>query len=149
MPSWSSRPNEPPMPECLGYFLTWVTYGTWLPGDERGWIWHDRGEQPPHPIRKLEAEATMTEDACVLDVEQRKIVETTISAHCTIRGWQLHVVNCRTNHLHVVVSAPVHPDTIRKQFKAWCTRRLKEHEQSQTQSRGISKPVREIGRAHV
>ena len=22
----------------LAYFLTWTTYGTWLPGDERGWI---------------------------------------------------------------------------------------------------------------
>ena len=23
--------------EPLAYFLTWTTYGTWLPGDERGW----------------------------------------------------------------------------------------------------------------
>ncbi len=30
------RENEPPMPEPLAYFLTWPTYGTWLPGDERG-----------------------------------------------------------------------------------------------------------------
>jgi hypothetical protein len=22
----------------IGYFLTWVTYGTWLPGDARGWV---------------------------------------------------------------------------------------------------------------
>jgi hypothetical protein len=22
--------------EPLAYFLTWTTYGTWLPGDERG-----------------------------------------------------------------------------------------------------------------
>ena len=37
-------------------------------------------------------------------------------------------MNCRTNHLHVVVSADRHPDEVRKQFKAWCTRRLKELE---------------------
>jgi hypothetical protein len=27
-----------PMNEPLAYYLTWTTYGTWLPGDERGWV---------------------------------------------------------------------------------------------------------------
>ena len=120
------RPNEAPLPEPLAYFLTWPTYGTWLPGDERGWVAYHRGWQFPDPIRKLEAEALMNEDACVLDTEQRQVVEKTITDHCQFRGWQLHAVNCRTNHLHVVVSANVHPDDVRKQFKAWCTRHLKE-----------------------
>lgn len=122
------RPNESPMAEPLGFFLTWATYGTWLPGDERGWIEYRHGWQVPSPVRKLEGEARMTEDACVLDQEQRTLVEKTIADHCQIRGWQLHAVNCRTNHLHVVVSTNLHPDEIRKQFKAWCTRRLKESE---------------------
>jgi hypothetical protein len=26
------------MDDPIGYFLTWVTYGTWLPGDARGWV---------------------------------------------------------------------------------------------------------------
>ena len=34
--------NRPPLPDPLAYFLTWSTYGTWLPGDERGWIEHER-----------------------------------------------------------------------------------------------------------
>ena len=122
------RPNESPMAEPLGFFLTWATYGTWLPGDDRGWIEYRHSWQLPSPARKLEAEARMTEDACILDPEQRALVEKTIADHCQIRGWQLHAVNCRTNHLHVVVSANLHPDEIRKQFKAWCTRRLKELE---------------------
>ena len=70
----------------------------------------------------------MTEDACVLDDEQRSVVEKTIADHCRIRGWELHAVNCRTNHLHVVVSSDRHPDEVRKQFKAWCTRRLRKLE---------------------
>ncbi len=68
----------------------------------------------------------MAEDACVLDGEQRRLVEETIGVHCRIRGWGLYEVNCRTNHLHVVVGADRHPDDVRKQFKAWCTRRLNE-----------------------
>ncbi len=67
----------------------------------------------------------MTEDACVLDAEQRRLVEETIAKHCEIRGWKLHEVSCRSNHLHVVVTADCHPNQVRAQFKAWCTRRLK------------------------
>jgi hypothetical protein len=37
------RENEGPLPDPLAYFLTWATYGTWLPGDERGWIQYHRG----------------------------------------------------------------------------------------------------------
>ena len=94
-----TRPHEPPMPEPLAYFLTWPTYGTWLPGDERGWVLYGKGSQPADPVRKLEAEARMTEDVCILDQEQRRVVEKTIADHCRIRGWELHVVNCRSNHL--------------------------------------------------
>ena len=26
------------MSDMVGYMLTWTTYGTWLQGDERGWV---------------------------------------------------------------------------------------------------------------
>jgi REP element-mobilizing transposase RayT len=123
-----SRVNEPPMADALAYFLTWPTYGTWLPGDARGWVEYRQGWKMPNPVRELEAKARMSEDACFLDGEQRKVVEQTIADHCRIRGWELHAVNCRTNHLHIVVTADRDPDQVRVQFKAWCTRRLKELE---------------------
>src|SRR5262245_21672283 len=120
------RPNEPPMPEPLAYFLTWSTYGTWLPGDERGWTEYRHGWKLPDPIRKLEAEAKMTEDACLLDREQRNRVENQIAETCRFRGWTLHAVNCRSNHFHVVVAADTTPNKVRNDLKAWCTRRLRE-----------------------
>jgi REP element-mobilizing transposase RayT len=120
------RDHEPPMAEVLAYFLTWVTYGTWLPGDERGWIECRHGWRLPDPVRKQEAEARMTEDACILDGEQRQVVEKQIAETCRCHGWELHAVNCRSNHVHVVVTASIHPNVVRNQFKAWCTRRLKE-----------------------
>ncbi len=123
-----SRPFEPPMPDPLAFFLTWTTYGTWLPGDERGWVDYGIGFQLPDPMLKWEAQARMTEDACILDDEQRRLVEKTITDHCRIRGWELHAVNCRTNHVHVVVSANRDPKEVRDQFKAWGTRKLKELE---------------------
>src|SRR5262249_43130205 len=106
---------------------------------ERRWVQRGQGFQLPDPIRKREAEARMTEDACILDDEQREVVERTIADHCRIRGWRLHIVNCRTNHVHVVVTADRDPDTVREQFKAWCTRRLKELEQL----RRPTSPIRE------
>jgi hypothetical protein len=115
----AGRPHEPPLPDPLAFFITWSTYGTWLPGDDRGWIEYRRGWQLPDPARELEAQAAMTEDACILDREQRQLVEDTIADDCEKRGWQLHSVNCRSNHLYVVVSANCHPKRVRAQFNAF------------------------------
>jgi REP element-mobilizing transposase RayT len=111
----------------LGYFLTWVTYGTWLPGDSRGWVEYRHGWQLPDPIRELEAQARMTEDACLLTPVQRLSVERQITETCAHRDWVLHAVNCRTNHVHAVVSADVDdPKKIRIALKAYATRVLKQ-----------------------
>ncbi len=130
------RPHEAPMPDPLAYFITWLTYGTWLPGDERGWIEYRNGWQMPDPIRKLEALAIMSEDSCRLDPEQRTAVEKQIAETCRYREWELHAVNCRTNHLHVVVSAPIRPKIVRSQLKAWCTRALKGLEEDRLHDTG-------------
>lgn len=110
----------------IGYFLTWVTYGTWLPGDARGWIKYHAGWQLPDPIRDLEAKARMTEDACILTIEQRRAVEAQIAETCAFRDWILHAANCRSNHAHAVITADVaEPAKIRIDLKAWTTRILK------------------------
>jgi REP element-mobilizing transposase RayT len=138
-----ARENEPPMAEPLAYFLTWSTYGTWLPGDERGWIEYRHGWQLPDTVRQLEAAARMTEDACRLDGEQRDAVERQVAETCKFRGWELHAVNCRSNHAHVVVTANLDPKAVRNQLKAWSTRRLKELELQRRQS-GIITPSRSV-----
>jgi hypothetical protein len=51
----------------LAYFLTWTTYGTWLPGDERGW--NRKGgpaPQPPNPLLVALARSRMKEPEFVL-----------------------------------------------------------------------------------
>jgi len=81
----------------------------------------------------------MTEDACRLDPVQRREVEDQIAETCQVRGWVLHAVNCRSNHLHMVLTADRHPEVVRSQLKAWCTRRLKKLEQE----RKANGPIRE------
>jgi REP element-mobilizing transposase RayT len=45
---------------------------------------------------------------------------------CNYRGWRLEALNIRTNHVHVVVSAPVAPELVMTTLKAWATRRCRE-----------------------
>ncbi len=132
------QPMKMPSPfnsgEPVAYFLTWTTYGTWLPGDERGW--NRKGEPeplPPTPLFVEMARSEMKDTPFFLSVEARLLVEQTIRQHCVFRGWALHAVNARSNHVHVVVSAKRHsPETMCKQFKAWCTRRLKDSQPDRT-----------------
>ena len=125
MRSTRRRDCEPPLPEPLADFLTWPTDGTWLPGDERGWVEYRHGWQLADPARQRETQARLREDACLLDQDQRRLVELTIADHCRVRGWTLDTVNCRSNHGHVIVAGDCEPKEIREQFQAWCTRRLK------------------------
>ena len=113
--------------EPLGYFLTWSTYGTWLPGDKRGW--RRKGEieiQPPSRISLESAKSAMKETTFRLNKKDRLVVEATIARHCEIRNWELHTARARSNHVHVVLTAPSYtPETVRDQLKAWCTQKLK------------------------
>jgi REP element-mobilizing transposase RayT len=116
---------------AIAFFSTRTTYGTWLPGDQRGWFERGRGLQPPDRMREFEATLRMTEHAFMLDLEQRRLVEQIIADHCAMRKWILHAVNCRSNHVHVVVTAPDRAIEIpREQFKSWCTRKLRDRERS-------------------
>lgn len=117
------------MGEPLAYFLTWTTYGTWLPGDERGWVDGTGRRREPDESLKKTASDSMAEPSFTLDLPQRSLVLRTIVAHARIREWELHALACRSNHVHVVLSAKGRPpDEVMSQFKAWCTRRLREAE---------------------
>ena len=113
--------------EPIAFFITWTTYGTWLPGDQRGWKRRgDADVQLPDLIYESSARKKMKEPAFLLSVADRKVVADTIGKHCEIRHWHLRAANPRSNHVHVVVTAPEYsPETVSDQFKAWCTRKLK------------------------
>jgi len=114
-----------------------------LPGDERGWVEEPGRFREPDAKREEAARRRMTEPELTLDLEQRVIVETTIADHCRIRRWHLHAVKCRTQHVHVVVTAPNRdPDDVMDQLKAWCTRRLKEHLTSKPEAQAKERTTR-------
>lgn len=111
----------------IAYLITWTTYGSWLPGDARGWVRTGEPDiQPADGGRVRDARERMRYEAVVLTAEQRTTVRRTIEEHCRIRGWRLDALNVRSNHVHLVAAAGARPEDVMEQLKAWCSRRLNE-----------------------
>ena len=118
--------------EPLAYFLTWTTYGTWLPRDDRGWAKRKKGFQDPQPKLREWSDRKLEEPPCTLSLRQRALVDQTIRERCEMRGWKLWAVNVRSNHVHVVVFArDTSPAKVRNEFKARCSARLSEDRAAQ------------------
>jgi REP element-mobilizing transposase RayT len=122
------------MLDPITYFITWTTYGTWLPGDARGWRAWRRGPQEPSPHLNIWCRLQMSESAIVLTDSQRRSVEAGCLQHALVRQWVLHTVQARSNHVHLVVTADKPPKTVRDQFKANATRAIRESASPITQS---------------
>ncbi len=106
-------------------FITWTTYGTWLPGDHRGWRKWKRGQRPPQPRLEEWCRDRLMEQPVLLNEVQRRAVENVILEHAEFRQWILHAVSARSNHVHAAVSAAAIPKQVRDQLKANATRALR------------------------
>ncbi len=108
------------------YFMTWTTYGTWVPGDQRGWRKCQLGNQPPQPRLEDWCREQMNEPPVLLDKCQQQAVESVCKEHANFRGWGLHAICVRSNHVHVAISTDASPLKVRDQLKANATRALRE-----------------------
>lgn len=93
----------------LAHLITFHCHGTWLHGDDRGSSdrFHNRYKSP-HITGNEQwhryNQRSLRSAPVTLCAEQPESVERAIRETCEFRRWQLHVVNVRTNHVHVVVS---------------------------------------------
>jgi len=115
----------------LAYLITFRTYGTWLHGDTRGSVDREHNVfQTPlllaNPRRERGARQRSKHAPVMLNAAQRQVAREAIVAVCAHRQWSLHELNVRSNHVHVVVSAPRHPDHVMGSFKSWATRRMRQ-----------------------
>lgn len=98
-----------------------------------------KGEQQPQPLLEDWCQGRMKEEAVLLSPQHRDAVEEVVREHAAHRGWELHAVSARSNHVHVAVT--VVPKTgnqndrvadgvkrVRDQFKANATRVLRQGE---------------------
>ena len=115
----------------LAYHLTWTCYGQWLPGDERGYV--DRENRTPgtpyapwNPRRLSAAANAMREDACWLNLHQRRLAAEGVREASAGQGWRLLAVNVQPDHVHALVDArDVTGKHAIRVLKAFATRRLR------------------------
>ena len=112
-----------------GFLITWTTYGTWLPGDMRGWSKRGEVKQESQPALEQWCQNNLVSEVVVLGKPDRVTVEDAIREHCQVRNWGLPAVNARSNHVHLVVQAYEKPTIVRDQLKANCTRKLRRQSQ--------------------
>jgi REP element-mobilizing transposase RayT len=122
------------------WLLTWTTYGTWLPGDERGFVSNVRdGDGPevkhntpgtPYDARQrglaIAAREQMAGDTIWLTAEQAKALAGQFRETATFRGWSLQALAIMANHVHLVVGVldDPEPDTLLRDFKSYGSRNL-------------------------
>jgi hypothetical protein len=118
-----------PLP--LVYLLTFRTYGTWLPGDPRGWRRHGDGPgAPPRAPAPRLHRATLAQIAwppLLLSASAAAIVRRSVATTAGTRGWRLHAVQAVSTHVHVVVGAPAEATAVVASLKAYAGRDLRAH----------------------
>ena len=115
----------------LAYFITFHTYGTWLPGNPRGSVdAHHRIFGTPYvglaEGRQASSAQRLAHPPVELLPEERTVVLSTTQEVCRHRGWVLHAANIQFNHVHAVIRAEPTPERVMNDLKAWATRRVVE-----------------------
>jgi REP element-mobilizing transposase RayT len=122
------------------WLLTWTTYGTWLPGDARGFVSAvDDGEGgttihniPGTPVdadwQSLHefAKAKLQSAPVFLDLPEAREIERQLRETAAFRGWRLTSMAIMRNHVHLVVGVPgdPNPEDLLRDFKSYASRAL-------------------------
>jgi REP element-mobilizing transposase RayT len=85
----------------VGYMVTWTTYGTWLPGDKRGYV--KRGKiLPGNPKIKESSQTLQKSTTLILNSEQKTIIRKAILQEAERTGHKIEALAVCTNHIHLV-----------------------------------------------
>jgi hypothetical protein len=121
--------------------LTWTCYGTWLPGDSRGFVGNIREADGSHAnhneygtpfsakMPRLEAwvRERMKGEPVSLEQADADAMVAQYRETARIRKWSLEAASVIFNHTHLVVGVPGESDTLLDTFKSWATRAVKKH----------------------
>ncbi len=82
--------------------LAWATYGTWLQGDERGYVRDGkirRGNKGLVQANKL----SQTQSPVKLSKAQQQLVREAIVQEAALRGQRIYALSVKATHIHIVV----------------------------------------------
>jgi REP element-mobilizing transposase RayT len=122
------------------WLLTWTCYGTWLPGDDRGFVSpiagpdekyrliRNSGDPVPGGIPALERyhESRLKSEPIYITGDHARVLLDQFRETTRIRNWLLLAVAIMANHTHVIVGVPGDPDPsdILGDFKSYGSRAL-------------------------
>jgi REP element-mobilizing transposase RayT len=96
------------MAKTLGYMLTWTTYGTWLQGDERGYV--KDGEVLPANEMLMQANKNLQiQDIVKLSVVQQDTVRQAILKEAILQKQRIYALSVQSNHVHLVAEYTPQP----------------------------------------
>ncbi len=135
----ADAPRSPHVSCDRFWLLTSTTYGSWLPGDRRGFVGpidaedgyevHNRaGTEYDADIPRLErfAEGLVDGRRILLTTQQAAAVADQFQETAGYRGWELFAAAVMANHFHIVVGVPgdPSPSDLLRDFKSYAGRRL-------------------------
>ena len=122
------------------WFLTWTTYGSWLPGDSRGFVSPRFEFSPaqrrnnvvgiPYDVGRSKliaiAKANMRGDVILLERAHAAQLEAQFAETASYRGWTVVVGAVMANHVHLVVGVAGDPEpwVLMRDFKGYASRAL-------------------------
>jgi len=89
------------MHNTLGYLLTWTTYGTWLQGDEGGYVKDGVTLGSNIPLANVNTKK-LKKNPVILTPDQRKIIENAIRIKAEKIGRKFYAIAVCSNHVHIV-----------------------------------------------
>jgi REP element-mobilizing transposase RayT len=105
------------------YLITFVCYGSWLPGRIGAVPRTQNAFGAPLPeadaAKERRARNGMSQEPYVLDAIRQQVVLRSLQDVCAFRRWTLLAAHVRTNHVHVVTTAGCKPEPVLNALKAY------------------------------
>ncbi|HAL46107.1 MAG: hypothetical protein A2Y12_06705 [Planctomycetes bacterium GWF2_42_9] len=89
------------MQKLLAYMITWTTYGTWLQGDERGYV-KDGEVLSANPALEKSNLSSITQQITKLNPQQKIKAQNAIIEEAKRINHKIYAIAVCSNHIHIV-----------------------------------------------
>ena len=89
------------MAKTIAYMITWTTYGTWLQGDERGYV-KDGQILPPNQSLENSNKQNLSKNPINLLQNYRRLVQYAIHEKAKQLNQRIYALSISSNHVHIV-----------------------------------------------
>jgi len=85
----------------LGYMITWTTYGTWLQGDERGYVKNGKIYPANESLKQTNKQLQLQDEIRLSKIKQ-KVVQNAIIKEAQSQGQNILALSVNATHVHIV-----------------------------------------------